>query len=212
LRQSKLNELINAVKFEKKGLWSIKPFKNENDYFVNYYGYGLEKMSLYNITNDLKMVTRIERITFYNHKINIEGHAYVSRIDSNNKEDIYISAFLINEGGEVLLPINVDLKDRKDITHNYGVQKKTGSILYDYKWSGFEMDLSFSYLLNDKMSSGKFYIVLHFQNGILYRESMVGLPISNKIYLKKTVKLKDSMVTVSFDELGNLVLIINQEL
>lgn len=88
-----------------------------NRYFGNYPFKGELPDTLFDVTNELKVVRKVEEATWDNLCLTLSGYAYVEKLDIKNKNKLNVNAYILNPDTNIKVEVPVHLRKRTDITH-----------------------------------------------------------------------------------------------
>ena len=151
LQDEKINELLEVIRFEKEQIKYVKPVRRKGRFYI-YYPYSSSyPQEMFDVTDELNPVCRIEEMGWEGNTLKIVGHTYINKIDSKFASRVHLKAMIKKAGSHdehdgIELPVKIT--KRKDVTKKYGVKPPNTNWLffrriYSYNWSGFEVHIDF---------------------------------------------------------------------
>lgn len=186
IQQKKIKELIEVIHFERHTLKYSKIKRIANRYFGNYPYQEMLPHSLYDITDELNVVCKIEEVRWKNSTLIISGYSFINKLNSRFKTFVKMSAKIANENCEVFTNIPVKISKRKDVTWNHGIRPREGILKYvkrvfNYNWSGYELSIDFERdEIKKIINHNKLDVWLTLTVGEVTREFKINGPIKGK--------------------------------
>ena len=183
LQEEKIEELLNVLSFEKKELKYTKPRKKQGRYYGIYPYRSAFPEEIFDVTDELTPVCRIEQMTWEGNTLKITGHTYISKVDSKFASQVQLKASIKRADSSVEIKLPVKITKRKDVTRKYGVKPPNAKILffrrlYSYDWSGFEVYINFDREdLIKLVGTGKLEVWFTLRVGSLERRFRVNGPV-----------------------------------
>ncbi|MEK5104453.1 CDP-glycerol glycerophosphotransferase family protein [Cytobacillus sp. FSL M8-0252] len=203
-------KLLDVLSFQKTKLKYSKIEKFGEDYYGNYPYKDEVPKEFLKVTNELIVKRKIESMKWTENNLTIKGFCYIKDIDIKQRKQMSIKATLMNEEtGETVKLENLRQKVRKDITNKFGVDisdKLPLKRLYNYDWSGWELDIDFSNPNIFNMSNGKMAIILTLNAGGVEREISLGSPVKGRVSKPKYRIINDSVIFLKYNAAWDLVI------
>ncbi|HET7627071.1 MAG TPA: CDP-glycerol glycerophosphotransferase family protein [Bacillales bacterium] len=176
-------KLLSVLAFEKNEMAKTKIVKEGGAYYGNYpYRDKLPK-SLYRLDDELQAVAKIERVEWNGDRLTITGHNYIKKVDMKRKSKVRLRAVLRNPETDAETEVPVKLVKRTDVTHKKGIRvddKRPLKRLYNYHWSGYEMEIDFTSEPIANLGYGKWELWFTLDVDGFVRHFRAGGPVKGK--------------------------------
>jgi len=149
LQDEKINELLDVIRFEKKEMKYVKPERRQGRFYIHCPYRSLYPQEMFDVTDELSPVCRIEEMDWEGNTLKIAGHTYIGKVDSKFASRVHLKATIKKAGSHDEIELPVKITKRKDVTKKYGVKPPNTKWLffrriYSYNWSGFEVHIDFN--------------------------------------------------------------------
>ncbi|WP_433959366.1 CDP-glycerol glycerophosphotransferase family protein [Cytobacillus horneckiae] len=209
VEQKDKEKVLEIIKFQKQELRYSKIERKGNDYFGNYPYSNEVPSDLLKLNNELVVKKKIESMKWTGSILNVKGYAYVKDIDIKNQKNMKVNAVLVNEdSGEKYILSGLKQCKRKDITYKFGIDisdKLPLKRLYNYDWSGWEIDIDFTDPKILKMTNGKMKILLSIDANGIKREFPIGAPVKGRVSKPKYRILEDNIIFLKYNASWDLI-------
>lgn len=178
-----LNHQLDLMfKLDEKELEQIKPQLKNGRYFVNYPHQAAFSTEFFDITELLKIQSRISSVEIIDSKVMISGHAYIHRIDSKKATDVHLKAELVNISTDARFPVEATVRKNTQNTRKWGL-RKAGALLpttrvYNYDYSDFQLVFDSEAALAT-LKEGTWKIELDLTVGAISKRAFLANPIKN---------------------------------
>ncbi|WP_018653673.1 bifunctional glycosyltransferase/CDP-glycerol:glycerophosphate glycerophosphotransferase [Actinomadura flavalba] len=138
LSHGRLDELLDVLTFVRIGAAKDAPYVQrgrKGRWFAQYPFFEDAAAALpehlYDVTDELAAVARVDRLSWNGPRLRIEGHAYVRGIDASSQDDLRLRLWLVAEGKKGLRRLPVKRVPRPDVT----ALSRQSTV--SCEWSGF---------------------------------------------------------------------------
>lgn len=186
LQDEKIEELLDVIRFEKKKLKFVKPEKRKGRYYIPSSYSSLYPQEMFDVTDELSQVCRIEEMDWEGNTLKIVGHTYIGKVDSKFASRVYLKATIKKTGSLDEIELPVKITKRKDVTKKYGLKPPNTKWLffrriYSYDWSGFEVHIDFDREdVFQLAGTGKLEVWFTLRVGNLERQFRVNGPVKGE--------------------------------
>lgn len=168
--------------------------------------------ALFDVRNDRHPITKIQKVRFEENFIFIEGYAFHKYIDLIKKNQITITASLVDpDDNKIDIPLPVSIQKNKQATHMHGGgnQEYLFKRYHHYDWSGFviEIDLNNTAIINANSEKWSLKFVLSTQD--LESELFLSNPIKGGRARPKPKKIGNSLFSIHYNAKWQLQLVKN---
>lgn len=209
VQNNDVDKLLQVLDFQKTKMKFSKIEKSGNRYFGNYPFKGELPDTLFDVTNELKVVRKVEEATWDNLCLTLSGYAYVEKLDIKNKNKLNVNAYILNPDTNIKVEVPVHLRKRTDITHKRGIEideRKPLKRLYNYNWSGYEINIDFASKDIINLGEGRLEVWMILEVDSVTREFRIGGP-SAGIKPRPAVRITPSQrIFVKYNQAWDLVL------
>lgn len=183
IKNNDIDGLIGVLQYQKTQLKQLNVVKNGERYYAEFPFENVPK-EYFEVTKELnmsKVSTKIEKVKWNNNLINIRGYMYIPRVNLTNQNDLRLKAKLVNLDNDKSADIEINNFRRVDITQKHGVRvesKKLNNRLYNYDWSGYNIQIDFNDPKILDLGEGKLKILINFDMDGISKEFYLSGPIS----------------------------------
>ena len=145
MRAGMLPELLEVLKFSRRGDQANAPVVREGTgrqarWHIRYPFFrdparGIPD-AVYDVTDEMTLKARLERVTWRAGQLRIEGHAYIGNLDAPEVRDTRIRVMLRNSRTRRTIRLRVQRIRRPDVT------ARSGQAAACHDWSGFAVEVS----------------------------------------------------------------------
>jgi len=178
-----LNDQLDLMfKLQKKSLEQVKPYLKNGRYFVDYSYQESFPIDFFDITDHLKIQSRISSVEIIDSKVVILGHAYIHQVDSKRAADVRLRAELVNISTSTRFPIEAVVSKNTQNTRKWGL-RKAGALLptarvYNYDYSDFQLTFDHHEALA-MLKEGIWKIEISLTVGAVEKTAFLANPIKN---------------------------------
>jgi CDP-glycerol glycerophosphotransferase len=104
---------------------------------------------LYEVTDELRLIARVDGVSWQNGLLRIEGHAYLDRVDLSSAQDSKLRIWLHDAARSISHELPIDRVRRSDVT----ADSRQPTACHD--WSGFVAEIDPALLRGKKRAGGK---------------------------------------------------------
>jgi CDP-glycerol glycerophosphotransferase len=183
VKQGDKEKLLEVIRFQKTKMKTTKVIKKGNRYYGDYPYRSILPDELYEMNEEFQVVRRVESAKWHGSKLFVKGFNYISKIDMKKKNLVELEAYLINPETSAKVSIPVKIASRKDVTFKRGIrvsQRRALKRLYNYDWSGYELELDFTNPDISQLGKGKLELWFKLKVDNIEREFRAGGPIPGR--------------------------------
>ncbi|MDZ5607030.1 bifunctional glycosyltransferase family 2 protein/CDP-glycerol:glycerophosphate glycerophosphotransferase [Bacillus pseudomycoides] len=181
VKNNDIAKLLQVLEFQKTKMKFSKVQKEGDRYFGNYPFKETLPAALFDVTNELKIVRKAELAKWNGLNLQLSGYAYIEKLDVKDKNSVNVKACILNPITNKQVELPIQLLKRPDVTHKRGIEvdeKKPLKRLYNYNWSGYEIDIDFGRKDIVDLGEGRLEIWVTITVGSVTRKFRIGGPIA----------------------------------
>ncbi|MGL5479569.1 MAG: bifunctional glycosyltransferase/CDP-glycerol:glycerophosphate glycerophosphotransferase [Clostridium sp.] len=185
IEEERIKELQELIEYEKHEMKFLKVYKRNRDYYGEFPFSKIPK-SYFKMTKELELCKefkKIEKLSWKRNIMKIEGYMYIPRVNISKESDRQVKIKLVNIETNKFVNLDYNNIKRQDITQKAGIKienKKLNSRLYNYNWSGFEINIDFNKEEILNLGDGKYKILVEYLIDGIKKEFYLGEPLSGK--------------------------------